>query len=53
MDAFQIEKFPTIDTFKFISHNELDRFLLYLNDKNVQNKSKQDLMELLIAFRSN
>ncbi len=52
MEAFQIEKFPTVDAEKFSSHNELDKFLLYLNDKNVHNKSKEEIMELLTAFRT-
>lgn len=51
MEAFQIEKFPTSNEAKFISHNELDRFILFLSGKNAQSKSKEELMGLLSVFR--
>lgn len=51
MEALQIEKFPTNDAEKFISHNELDKFILYLNGKNINGKTKEDLMELLRDFK--
>jgi hypothetical protein len=53
MEAFQIVKFPTSNEEKFISHNELDKFILFLGGKNVQGKNKEELMELLQEFRIN
>lgn len=51
MEAFQIEKFPTNEAEKFVSHNELDKFILFLNCKNVQGMAKEELMVLLREFR--
>lgn len=51
MEAFQIEKFPTNEADKFKSHNELDKFILFLNGKNVQTMNKEEIMELLAEFR--
>jgi hypothetical protein len=51
MEAFQIEKFPTNEAEKFVSHNELDKFILFLGGKNVQGMNKDDLMNLLRKFR--
>lgn len=51
MEAFQIEKFPTNDADKFKSHNELDKFILFLNGKNVQSMTKEEIMEILKEFR--
>jgi WD40 repeat protein len=43
MEALQIEKFPTNDAEKFISHNELDKFILYLNGKNINDLDNSDV----------
>ena len=51
MEAFQIEKFPTNEVDKFKSHNELDKFLLFLNGKNVQGMEREEIMGLLREFR--
>lgn len=51
MEAFQIEKFPTNDADKFKSHNELDKFIIFLNGKNVQGMTKEEIMVLLKEFR--
>jgi hypothetical protein len=51
MEAFQIEKFPTNDVDKFKSHNELDKFIIFLNGKNVQGMTKEEIMLLLKEFR--
>ncbi len=51
MEAFQIEKFPTNEAEKFVSHNELDKFILFLNGKNVQGMTKDEIMALLKEFR--
>ena len=52
MEAFQIEKFPTNEADKFKSHNELDKFILFLNGKNIQGMAKEEIMGLLREFRS-
>jgi hypothetical protein len=51
MEAFQIEKFPTNDAEKFKSHNELDKFIIFLNGKNIQGMTKEEIMALLWEFR--
>lgn len=50
--AFQIEKFPLNYQREFSSHNELERFIRFLDGKNIQNKSKEELGELLDEFRN-
>ena len=51
MEAFQIEKFPIEDAEKFKSHNELDKFIIFLNGKNIQGMTKEEIMALLREFR--
>jgi hypothetical protein len=51
LEAFEIEKFPLPGVERFSSHRELDQFIIFLRDKKVKNKSKEELNDLLHEFR--
>jgi hypothetical protein len=52
LEAFQIEKFPMSGVERFSSHRELDQFVFFLRDKQVENKSTEELNYLLNEFRA-
>jgi|LakMenE01Jun11ns_1017448.scaffolds.fasta_scaffold9923468_3 hypothetical protein len=52
LEAFQIEKFPMAGVERFSSHRELDQFILFLRGKQVENKTTEDLNNLLGEFRA-
>jgi hypothetical protein len=52
LEAFQIEKFPMSGVERFSSHRELDQFIFFLRDKQVENKSTEELNDLLGVFRA-
>jgi hypothetical protein len=51
MKQLGIEKFPTTEKAKFVSHKELNKFIGDIDAKAAQKMSAEELMQFLREFR--